>query len=126
MKYVTLLTLFWATQVLALDCDKVMTTPDINACAKQDQERVEVELNRVYQKVMKSLSKPDTDLESHSETKATLRKAQRLWIKFREADCDAVYLQHMSGTIRTVMHIGCMQSHAEQRIKELQAFMDGE
>ncbi len=111
MKYVAILTLFWATQALALDCDKAIDTPDINACAKQDQEQVEVELNRVYQKVMKSLSKPDTE---------------RLWVQFREADCDAVYLQHMSGTIRTVMHIGCMQSHAEQRIKELQDFMDSE
>ncbi len=123
MKYIIMISLFLTTQTFALDCSKAITTPDMNTCAKQEQERVEVKLNKVYKKVMRTLSQPDTEIEEYPKAKKTLRKAQRLWVKFREADCDAVYLKY-SGTMRTVMHISCMQLHAEQRIKELQAFID--
>lgn len=43
-------------------------------------------------------------------------------MKFREADCNALYELYRDGTIRTVMYIGCMQAHAEQRIKELKEY----
>ncbi len=124
MKNIAIATLFLTTNALALDCSKAISTPDLNTCAKQDQKEVEAELNTVYKEVIRSLSGPDTELEKPSEVKSALIKAQRAWVKFREADCNAVYLKHMSGTIRTVMYIGCMQSHAEQRIKALKNFSE--
>jgi uncharacterized protein YecT (DUF1311 family) len=55
-------------------------------------------------------------------TKKSLIAAQRAWVKFREADCNAVYEQWKTGTIRTVMFIECMQKRAETRIKELEEY----
>lgn len=106
----------------AADCKNATTTVDIDECAAQEQKQVEAKLNTVYQRVIKKLDKPDADGESYSEMKTSLIAAQRAWIKFRDADCKAVYTRYASGTIRTAMFIGCMQSHTEQRIRELEEY----
>ncbi len=114
--------LIWCGSSFALDCTKTITTQDVNECALIDQKKVEAKLNKVYQRVLKSLDKPDVPLEPYSEMRQSLIAAQRAWVKFREADCEAVYQKYVSGTIRTVMYIGCIQSHAEKRIKELEDY----
>jgi len=103
---------------LALDCKNAMSTPEINECAAAEQKAVESKLNQVYRRVIKSL---ETNKDS-AAAKDKLVLAQRAWVKFREADCDAVYENWAGGTIRTVMYIGCMRQHAEQRIKDLEGF----
>ena len=118
----TLPLVFFSLTAQAIDCSKAITTPDINACASADQKKVETKLNTIYRRVIKSLDQPDTELEKFSEMKSTLIEAQRAWVKFREADCTAVSTLHASGTIRTAMYIGCMQSHAERRIKDLEDY----
>jgi uncharacterized protein YecT (DUF1311 family) len=106
---------------LALDCKNAMSTPEINECAAAEQKAVEAKLNEVYRRVIKSL---DTNKDS-AAAKDKLVLAQRAWVKFREADCEAVYENWAGGTIRTVMYIGCMQQHAEHRIKDLEGFVGG-
>jgi uncharacterized protein YecT (DUF1311 family) len=98
----------------ALDCDNAVTTPDLNECAAREQKQAEVKLNQVYQRVLKTISSP--------KVRTQFVAAQRAWVKFREADCKAVYEQHADGTIRTVMYLGCMQNRAQTRIKELEMF----
>jgi len=101
----------------ALDCANAVTTPDMNECAAREQKVVEANLNRTYQQLLKDLNDPDS-----AATKKKLVVAQRAWVKFREADCAAVYEHYAGGTIRNLMHSGCMRGRAEQRIKELGAF----
>jgi uncharacterized protein YecT (DUF1311 family) len=98
----------------ALDCKNAVSTPEINECASIEQKKVEDKLNKVYQRVIKSVDK--------AEAKKSLVEAQRAWVKFREADCNAVYQKWIDGTIRGVMFTGCMQNRAETRIKELEDY----
>ncbi|WP_151638821.1 lysozyme inhibitor LprI family protein [Noviherbaspirillum aerium] len=104
-----------------LDCSKAITTPDLNQCASIEQKKVEATLNRVYQRVLKSLDDKDAE-QPDAKVRNAFIAAQRAWVKFREADCNAVYQKHAGGSIRTMMHIGCMQNHAEKRIKDLEYF----
>jgi uncharacterized protein YecT (DUF1311 family) len=103
----------------ALDCEKAMSTPDVNECAAIELKAVEEKLNQVYQRTLKAL---DEDGKESVEARQKLIVAQRAWVKFREADCDAVYQRRIGGTIRTIMYIGCMQGHAKERIKALEDF----
>ena len=116
------LLLFCAQSALAIDCDKAVNTLETNECASQEQKRFEIKLNQVYQGVLKELEQPDTESENYSDMKRTLLAAQRAWVKFRQADCDSIYSRNASGTIRNVMYISCMQKHAEERIKQLEAY----
>lgn len=114
---IALLLAVCASGAAAVDCKNAVATPDINECASIEQKKVEDKLNKAYQQVIKSIGEP--------ATKKALIEAQRAWVRFREADCKAVYEQYKTGTIRTVMFIGCMQEHAEQRIKDLESFQGG-
>lgn len=110
----TLSLLLCSASSFAIDCQNAVTTPDLNECAAREQKAVEANLNQVYQRVLKTVSAP--------KVRVQFVAAQRAWIKFREADCKAVYEQHADGTIRTVMYLGCMQNRAATRIKELEMF----
>lgn len=105
-----------------LDCKNVITTPDINQCAQMEFESVEKKLNETYRRVLKSLNKPDEEAVSYADIKKGLMEAQKAWVSFRQKDCDAYFTLYASGTIRTVMYIGCMQGHAEKRIKEISEY----
>jgi uncharacterized protein YecT (DUF1311 family) len=107
----------------ALGCDKAVNTLEINDCASIEKEKVESQLNATYKSVIQKLEHPEPEVaDDYLATKKALVEAQRAWVKFREADCDATYTWHRGGTIRTLMYIGCMQAHAEQRIKELKEY----
>jgi uncharacterized protein YecT (DUF1311 family) len=104
------------------DCEKAIATPDVNACARTEFEAIEKKLNDTYRQVLKSLNKPDERGVSYSKIRKDLVGAQKAWVVFRQKDCDAVFTFHAGGTIRTAMYLGCMQRHAENRIKDLAAY----
>jgi uncharacterized protein YecT (DUF1311 family) len=68
-----------------LACNKkAKTQGEINACANEEAERVDAELNDVYRKL---LSKAATEPEAVAKIKA----AERAWIAYRDAYMDAMY-----------------------------------
>ena len=117
-----LATLVGCTTACALDCKTATTTIEVEACASVEQKKVEAKLNEVYQRILKSLDMPDTNLDKFSQMKSSLIAAQREWVKFRDLDCQAVYTYYQAGTIRGIMFTACMQSRAESRIKDLEAY----
>jgi len=123
MKALILATALWlmGAAAFALDCKTAVTTPEVGECAAIEQRSVEAKLNVVYQRVLKSLDQPDTEVEKFSQMRSSLIAAQREWIKFRDADCQAVYTYYQAGTIRGLMFTACMKSHAENRIKDLES-----
>lgn len=113
-----------APAVYALDCAKAETTLEINDCAQQKQEAVERKLNTVYRQMLKQIDEVSAENPDKKDLRKQFVQAQRLWISFREADCKAMYTYWMDGSIRNLRYLGCMQDHAEQRIKEMEAFDD--
>jgi uncharacterized protein YecT (DUF1311 family) len=106
-----------------LDCSKVFSTSDIEQCAAIELDKTEAQLNDAYKHLVKQLTQPDTAQDNYIEYRKKLLTPQRAWITFREADCDAQYAIHSSGTIRNIVYLGCKQQRAEQRIKELENYV---
>ncbi|MBB5368473.1 uncharacterized protein YecT (DUF1311 family) [Janthinobacterium sp. K2Li3] len=90
---------------------------EINACARQNFETKDKELNRVYQTMLKQL---DTFGDNGPATKKLLILAQRKWVEFRNADCTAVQRLYQGGSAANAIYLDCMVHHTEQRIRELQ------
>ena len=111
-----------AGEVFEIDCAKVISTPDVEQCIAADLDRVEASLNQAYQRLLKQLTQIDTPQDNYTEYRRKLLIAQRAWIKFREADCDAQYEMHRSGTIRDSIYLSCKKQRAEQRINELNSY----
>jgi uncharacterized protein YecT (DUF1311 family) len=77
-----------AQNALALDCNPPASLGDAHECAEQALKTADKQLNKVYRQLMSVLKKQ----EGYEEIKY-LKAAQKLWIKFRDADCEFVIIR---------------------------------
>jgi uncharacterized protein YecT (DUF1311 family) len=92
-------------------CKDAVSTKDMQDCADAQWKKSDDELNRVYAETLKKLKAPDAD---------RLRKAQRAWITYRDAHCDAEYQLYAGGSIAAVSLTQCRATLTDQRTKLLQ------
>ena len=100
------------------DCmDKVKngTTADMLQCGGEELDRQDARLNDAYKKLMSKLS---------SDRKKALLKAQRAWVRFREANCDYWY-DPQGGTAARLNASGCSLTMTAARAKELEGMLEG-
>lgn len=108
-----------------LDCANAISTPDINTCTKIELDKQELKLNQTYQRVLSmfdAVSKAPNQGADKSKLKKQLIEAQRLWVRFRKADCDTTYTFWSDGTIRGAMYLSCMIEKTNTRIQDLEAY----
>ncbi|MBH3427211.1 lysozyme inhibitor LprI family protein [Pseudomonas alkylphenolica] len=85
------------------------TTLDMNNCNGAEIDRQDARLNGAYKKAMATL-------EPTQQTQ--LRDAQRLWIKYRDANCK-LYYSLTGGTIDQLNGAGCVLELTKARADEL-------
>jgi uncharacterized protein YecT (DUF1311 family) len=78
-------------------------------CIGAETERQDVRLNKAYKDIISGLS---------PERQKQLQEAQRLWLKYRKANCD-FYYDPDGGTIARVSANECFMSATAARAKEL-------
>lgn len=104
-----------------VDCDNAMSTYEMNACALKDFEKADAALNAVYQRAIKSV--PEMATEKPFDAKSweeALRKSQRAWLAYRDAECkDHVPMHWTGGSGTNADVLGCMSTLTEARTKEL-------
>ena len=99
--------------------DRCLASPDgqstmgMIACAGAELKLQDARLNRAYQAAMKRLDQP--------RQRAALRKAQRAWIAFRDADCASLYDQDW-GSLSRIEANACMLDHTARRANALEAY----
>lgn len=91
-------------------CNPQGNQQEMNACAAQDFEAADTELNRTYREVMAGLSP--------SRQKA-LRKEQRAWLKQRDPRCKAAAHASEGGSIWPLEYLGCRAQATRQRTGEI-------
>ncbi|MFK8332928.1 lysozyme inhibitor LprI family protein [Pseudomonas sp. BJa5] len=91
-------------------CMKTATTTlDMNNCNGAEIERQDARLNSAYKTAMAGL---ETDQQGK------LRDAQRLWIKYRDANC-GLYYGLTGGTMDQLNGAGCVLEMTKARADEL-------
>jgi uncharacterized protein YecT (DUF1311 family) len=91
-------------------CQDSVTTPDIVECLASHLNLMDGDLNRTYQELRAGLNKTDY---------AKLLKAQRGWIKFRDAECARIADYASGGTMAPILKLGCLMKLTERRIADL-------
>jgi uncharacterized protein YecT (DUF1311 family) len=81
-------------------------------CMDGEVKRADAELNRVYQAALK---------KHRPENAVKLRKAQRAWIAFRVAQCEAEGSIYEGGTIQPIVEAHCRVKLTQERTKDLLA-----
>lgn len=121
------LMLFWATAALADDdvaCNPDGTQIEMNACAFDDLQKADDELNAVYREAMAFAKSEDAnaDIQSDEDSAvATLRNAQRDWISNRDSQCGG---GSGGGSMQSLEIASCRTELTQKRTEELRSMLE--
>lgn len=99
----------FSTTLLA-QCEKAGTTANTTRCMSNEYEKADAELNRIYKLAFKGLDEKETE---------NLKKAQRAWVIYRDAQCDAEYAKWGGGSGGPAAHLECLGRLTRLRTREL-------
>ena len=104
-----------------VDCANAMAQQDLNICAEIAWQDADKDLNVAYQEVMVAMQAMDADLPQDLRgAEVALRAAQRAWIPYRDANCDAAGFPMRGGSAEALLVYGCLRQMTLDRIAELQ------
>ena len=93
-------------------CKEANTQLEMNQCSAAGFHKADSELNMLYASARKKLAAADS---------AKLQEAQRAWLKYRDANCDAETSLYEGGSIQPAIRAGCLERTTRARIAELHA-----
>lgn len=99
------------------ECVDAVTTPEVNACAAAEVARDREVMERYLAAATARMREEAEDAGQLSgrSIEESLAASQADWERYAESACAAVYHRWSGGTIRTVMHLGCMGQLVRQR-----------
>jgi uncharacterized protein YecT (DUF1311 family) len=95
---------------LFAQCENAGTTAATTNCIADAYKKADAELNRIYKLAFKGLDVKATE---------NLKKAQRAWIIYRDAQCDAEYAKWDGGSGGPAAHLQCLYRLTQLRTREL-------
>jgi len=96
-------------------CQKPAATVETANCFARSLKDADGNMQQLYEKLKEKLPAEDF---------IRLRDAQRLWLKFRDANCTAEYNLYGGGTAGPVAHLACLVADTRARIAELHTIYD--
>lgn len=94
------------------ECSKARTQTEMNICAGHELDRANATINNLYKETMAKYDPAG---------QALLRKSERAWIVFRDAECDFRTSGSKGGSIWPVVHAQCLTELTRARIKQIEA-----
>jgi uncharacterized protein YecT (DUF1311 family) len=101
-----------AQQMNAADspCAGVVATSDLTACLSKAQASSDAEMNSLYKELRQRLNASEGE---------QLSNAQKLWAKYRDANCSAERSLYGFGTAAPPAYLACLEAMTRARTKEL-------
>lgn len=91
-------------------CPGALIQPALNACADSAFRRADAELNRTYARVLARLGAAD---------RAKLRTAQRVWLRFRDAQCTFEAAAYDGGSMQPMVESFCLENVTRARERQV-------
>ncbi|OCP02396.1 MULTISPECIES: lysozyme inhibitor LprI family protein [unclassified Ensifer] len=117
----------FAEEEAKVDCARATAQPDLNACAYQEYEAADTELNRVYKQAMTAVHTIDNERDGADVGAVeALKKAQRAWITYRDGQCELAGFQARGGQAEPMLVSGCLSELTQKRTAELKEFLEAQ
>lgn len=108
-------------------CDDATDGAEAENCAKGEFEKIEAEMNRVYQKHLtdfqnfeKKAQGQDKELsENYKRNAENLQVSQKTWTAFRDANCKAEKESDTNDGNNNFTDLNCRQRMTEDRVEDL-------
>ena len=94
----------------SVDCKHAVVQADMNVCADRDYQKADALLNATFK---------DATKDADARTLDLLRKAQRAWIAFRDAECAYQTAGDEGGSIQPMDYSLCMTRLTKLRTQQL-------
>lgn len=107
-------------QAQPYDCARAGSPTDIMRCEEERLVAADEILDKEYRRLVRTLH--DDPAPQVKAAMRTLIQAQREWIRFRDDDCDAVWLARPPGALREWYRLRCKRTHTEVRVEQLGRF----
>jgi len=105
-----------------VDCDNPQTQTEMTICAGQDYQKADTELNAVWTKAI-AIARESDNLGDAGDGRPgyeeTLRKAERAWIAFRDANCDYEGFSARGGSMEPMLVNQCLARLTRDRTRQL-------
>lgn len=98
-------------------CGASGITIDIHNCVSADLALEDKRLNAIYRDLIALLKTRDKEQDRTNEE--SLRRAQRAWVAFRDADCEFAGKAMEGGTFEVVLQLQCILKHTSARNQQL-------
>jgi uncharacterized protein YecT (DUF1311 family) len=99
-----------------VDCANATTQLEMNTCAGQDYQAADAALNETYAMAMREMKRTDGSLpKAERGAEAALRAAQRAWVDYRDAACDAEGYRAHGGSMESMVVAGCLARLTSER-----------
>jgi len=99
------------------ECSKATTQAEMNICGGHELDQANATLNNLYKETMAKYDPAG---------QAALRKSERAWIAFRDAECDLRTDESKGGSIWPLVHAQCLTELTRARIKQLEKALNCE
>lgn len=103
-------------------CDAAYTQVEMTECSREGWELADKALNRAYDAAIQGAREFDEWPRGRAEE--TLRAAQRAWVPFRDAACEAEAATWEGGTGQAMVQYGCLERLTVQRTDDLLAYAE--
>lgn len=107
------------------DCGNAQSQAAMNECFYRSYEAADAELNDVWARLIPLAKESDnlgTD-DGRPGHEETLRKAQRAWISFRDANCEFEGFQARGGTLEPTIVNSCLARLTSERTQQLETLL---
>lgn len=98
-----------------VDCKDPQTQMAMNMCAGQDYQAADEELNAVWAELREA--------RQGRPSWQPILDAQRLWIPFRDAHCEAEAAPYEGGSIQPLIRLSCLAVVTQQRTAQLRELL---
>ena len=108
--------------VAAAECNPSGSQLEMNQCALEDFEKIDTELNRVWQQLLEKEQANPAYIQK-------LRAAQRAWISFRDAEVAAMFAcedtnpRHCWGSMYPMLYHAMLGELTEERARRLKLYL---
>lgn len=109
------LALLFPAFAMAQNCKNPDTQLAMNTCAARDYDREDARLNKSYRDLMAKLEPAKRE---------KLREVQRVWLSYRDLNCDYQSDDYQGGTIYSLVQSSCLADMTKQRNKDLKALLE--
>lgn len=100
-----------------IPCGETGTQAEANVCTRREYQKADAELNKVYRQLMAGLA------GFEGKDQQQLRRAQTLWLQYRDANCESESSIYLGGSIRPAVYNSCLRSVTQERTRRLMEFL---